>query len=339
MRVFPEFYYNMTDDKGNIVKDEKGEPIKQYNQLAYCKYFAENIQEYDESPNGKKIYEGISFAEFGATFGSNINDEVELLRFIVNMIISDRELEELQEKIIKNVIDNFCLFNFLALSTFVNVIIRARYYFLLEPTAEELAKEIKGNFKAVTFTKNDGKKVTYDSDEFITMLNNAIGNYKGESNNYECKKVVRIDDIANNEVLQSVFVVKMAQFLQRYFPYAKRRANCCMVSKLEQTLILKLLSFYGLAPKGVTLTDSRFRQLVATYNKSVHNEDIQVFGNGVAFHASFVSYSQWHYDKHWIEKEIKPPFSEKSTIQLNHSKEDAEKFSFKDFYKPSKQYI
>lgn len=339
MRVFPEFYYNMTDDKGNIVKDEKGEPIKQYNQLAYCKYFAENIQEYDESPNGKKIYEGISFAEFGATFGSNINDEVELLRFIVNMIISDRELEELQEKIIKNVIDNFCLFNFLALSTFVNVIIRARYYFLLEPTAEELAKEIKGNFKAVTFTKNDGKKVTYDSDEFITMLNNAIGNYKGESNNYECKKVVRIDDIANNEVLQSVFVVKMAQFLQRYFPYAKRRANCCMVSKLEQTLILKLLSFYGLAPKGVTLSDSRFRQLVATYNKSVHNDDLQQITDDIIIHASFVSYSQWHYDKHWIEKEIKPPFSEKSTIQLNHSKEDAEKFSFKDFYKPSKQYI
>lgn len=24
MRVFPEFFYNMTDDKGNIVKDEKG---------------------------------------------------------------------------------------------------------------------------------------------------------------------------------------------------------------------------------------------------------------------------------------------------------------------------
>ena len=27
MRVFPEFFYNMADDKGNIVKDEKGEPI------------------------------------------------------------------------------------------------------------------------------------------------------------------------------------------------------------------------------------------------------------------------------------------------------------------------
>lgn len=216
------------------------------------------------------------------------------------------------------------------------MIIRARYYFLLAPTAEELAKEIKGNFKAVTFTKNDGKKVTYDSDEFITMLNNAIGSYKGESNNYECKKIVRIDEIANNEVLQSVFVVKMAQFLQRYFPNAKRRANCCMVSKLEQTLILKLLSFYGLAPKGVTLSSSRFRQLVATYNKSVHNEEIQVFGDSVAFHASFVSYSQWHYDKHWIEKEIKTPFGENSTIQFNQSKKDFAKFSFKDFYKPSK---
>lgn len=339
MQMFSEFLYNMTDDKGNIVKNEKGEPIIQYNQLAYCKYYAENIQEYDELPDGKKIYEGISLAEFGANFGSNIEDECELLRFIVNMIISDRELEELQVKIIKNVIDNFCLFNFLALSTFVNVIIRARYYFLLAPTAEELAKEIKGNFKAVTFTKNDGKKVTYDSDEFITMLNNAIGSYKGKTNNYECKKIVRIDEIANNEVLQSVFVVKMAQFLQRYFPNAKRRANCCMVSKLEQTLILKLLSFYGLAPKGVTLSTSRFRQLVATYNKSVHNEEIQVFGDSVAFHASFVSYSQWHYDKHWIEKEIKTPFGEKSTIQFKQSKKDFAKFSFKDFYKPSKQYI
>lgn len=336
MQIFSDFFYKMTDDNGNIVKDEKGEPIMQYNQLAYCKYFAENIQEYDESPNGKKIYEGISFAEFGATFGSNINDEVELLRFIVNMIISDRELEELQEKIIKDVIDNFCLFNFLALSTFVNVIIRARYYFLLEPTAEELAKEIKGNFKAVTFTKNDGKKVTYDSDEFITMLNNAIGNYKGESNNYECKKVVRIDDIANNEVLQSVFVVKMAQFLQRYFPFANRRANCCMVSKLEQTLILKLLSFYGLAPKGVTLSDSRFRQLVATYNKLVHNDDLQQITDDIIIHASFVSYSQWHYDKHWIEKKIENPFEINSTVHFNFPKEDIEKFSFKDFYKPSK---
>ena len=105
MRVFPEFFINMADDKGNIVKDEKGEPILQYNQLAYCKYYAENIQEYDELPDGKKIYEGISLAEFGANFGSNIEDECELLRFIVNMIISDRELEELQEKIIKNVID------------------------------------------------------------------------------------------------------------------------------------------------------------------------------------------------------------------------------------------
>lgn len=339
MRVFPEFYYYMTDAKGNIVKDEKGEPIMQYNQLAYCKYFAENIQEYDELPDGKKIYEGISLGEFGATFGRDIDDECELLRFIVNMIISDRELEELQEEIIKDVIDNFCLFNFLALSTFVNVIIRARYYFLLEPTAEELAKEIKGNFKVVTFTKNDGKKVTYDSDGFITMLNNAIGSYKGESNNYECKKIVRIDDIANNEVLQSVFVVKMAQFLQRYFPNAKRRANCCMVSKLEQTMILKLLSFYGLAPKGVTLTDSRFRQLVATYNKLVHNDGLQQITDDIIIHASFVSYSQWHYDKHWIEKEIETPFTEKSTIQFKHIKKDLAKFSFKDFYKPSKQYI
>lgn len=339
MRVFPEFYYYMTDDKGNIVKDEKGEPIKQYNQLAYCKYFAENVQEYVKMPNGRKIYEGISLAEFGTTFGSNINDELELARFILGMITSDKDLEELQEEIIKNVVDNFCLFNFLALSTFVNVIVRAKYYFLLEPTAEELAKEIKGNFKAVTFTKNDGKKVTYDSAEFITMLNNAIGNYKGESNNYECKKIVRIDEIANNEVLQSVFVVKMAQFLQRFFPNAKRRANCCMVSKLEQTLILKLLSFYGLAPKGVTLTDSRFRQLVATYNKLVHNDDLQQITDDIIIHASFVSYSQWHYDKHWIEKKIENPFDINSTVHFTFSKEDAAKFSFKDFYKPSKQYI
>ena len=27
MWVFPKFFYNMTDDKGNIVKNEKGEPI------------------------------------------------------------------------------------------------------------------------------------------------------------------------------------------------------------------------------------------------------------------------------------------------------------------------
>lgn len=101
MQMFSNFLYNMTDDKGNIVKNEKGEPILQYNQLAYCKYYAENIQEYDELPDGKKIYEGISLAEFGANFGSNIEDECELLRFIVNMIISDRELEELQVKIIK----------------------------------------------------------------------------------------------------------------------------------------------------------------------------------------------------------------------------------------------
>ena len=45
MQMFSNFLYNMTDDKGNIVKNEKGEPILQYNQLAYCKYYAENIQE------------------------------------------------------------------------------------------------------------------------------------------------------------------------------------------------------------------------------------------------------------------------------------------------------
>lgn len=117
MRVFPEFNCYMTDDKGNIVMNEKGEPIMQYNQLAYCHYFAENVQEYVKMPNGRKIYEGISLAEFGTTFGSNINDELELTRFILGMITSDKELEELQEEIIKNVVDNFCLFNFLALST------------------------------------------------------------------------------------------------------------------------------------------------------------------------------------------------------------------------------
>lgn len=109
-----------------------------------------------------------------------------------------------------------------------------------------------------------------------------------------------------------------------------------MVSKLEQTLILKLLSFYGLAPKGVTLSTSRFRQLVATYNKLVHNDDLQQITDDIIIHASFVSYSQWHYDKHWIEKEIKTPFTEKCTIQFKHIKKDLAKFSFKDFYKPSK---
>lgn len=337
MRVFPEFYTYMMDDKGNKVLDKDGNPIKQYDIYAYCRYFADEVQGYTESSDGKKIYEGISLYEFGSTFGSDIKDEMELHRFILNMIQSDKKLEELQENIIKNVVDNFCLWNFLALSTFVNVIIRARYYFLLEPTAEELAKEIKGNFKAVTFTKNNGKKVTYDSSEFITMLNNAIDSYKGESNEFECKKIVRIDEIANNEVLQSAFVVTMATFLQSYFPNANRRANCCMVSKLEQTLILKLLSFYGLAPKGVTLTDSRFRQLVTVYKKLVSNDELQQITDNVIIHASFVSYSQWHYDKNWIKEEIKPSVNEGDSVRFTFSKEDTAKFSFKDFYKPSKQ--
>lgn len=258
MKTYGDFIY-FNEETG---RDE-------FDPYVYSVFFADKIQErllIPEEDGGGTVTLGLSLETFAKKWES---DPESFYKRFYGEIVADEELSKLQEEIEENVGIKIEFINFYTLCSFVDALIREQYFILLKPTAKDIISEVK-EAKEVTITNADGTKVSVTSKKLVDEMVKAISAVDNKV--YEIEKIVRIDEITNNVVMQSKFVSLIAIFLQKYFPDARRRKNCCRVSEPEQRLILRMLMHFSLSPEGVTLTASRFRQLISYFDTLNKNE-------------------------------------------------------------------
>lgn len=275
---------------GDFIRYNKELGINEYDITVYASFFADHIQphlEYDDK--GSWVYDGLSYDEFAIRWDKDPDRFCKALQ----KMIADKKLTKLQEEIEEQTGIKIDLFNFYPLCAFVDAIVRERYFVLLKPTIKDIVSEIKET-KEIVIKNSDGTKVTISNNQLIEAAVNAIRSKASDNKHYETEKMVRIDKIANNVVMQSKFAFWIATFLREYFPNAKRRSNCCMVSESEQRLILRLLTYFKLAPENVMLTSSRFRQLIICYHNLKMDDGYSMFPKIGIVPVTFVKYEDWH---------------------------------------------
>ena len=273
--------------------------------FVYCRYFAENLHHYSVMEDGEKVYEGLSYDTYCYRHDKEAMERMEKGEIPEGFLklISDKELRVIHKDVIEKTKIKLDPLNFFELCAFVNAIVRERYFILLKPTIKDTLEELKDVTK-ITFTSENGKSTETTNSTLIDyLLKSAKESPKEEG--YETFKMVKGDELIDNIYLQSRFVFYLARFLQEYFPDAVRRANCCMVSLPEQRFILRMLSYFGLAPDGITLTDSRFRQLISFFKNNPLNDTLGKFPDIGYVPIDFVKYQDWR-KKDWYKHPIQP---------------------------------
>ena len=303
---------------GEFIRYNKELGINEYDITVYASFFADHIQlhlEYDDK--GSWVYDGLSYDEFAIRWDKDPDRFCKALQ----KMIADKELTKLQKEIEDKTGIRIDLFNFYPLCAFVDAIVRERYFVLLKPTIKDIVSEIKET-KEIVIKNSDGTKVTISNNQLIEAAVNAIRSKASDNKHYETEKMVRIDKIANNVVMQSKFAFWIATFLREYFPNAKRRSNCCMVSESEQRLILRLLTYFKLAPENVMLTSSRFRQLIICYHNLKIDDGYSMFPKIGIVPVTFVKYEDWHRKSmDWTKTNlILHPFKEGETVTIGELK-------------------
>lgn len=291
--------------------DENGN----YDILCYCGYFAQKIQTKLPTPEGGFVYDGLSLVDFGKRF--NIED--------LNRMLADEELSKLQKELekksendTKSVGINLDMANFYVLCMFINAIVRERYFILLKPTIKDTLAELS-EVNEITFACKDGRKATTNNGSLVQVVLDSIRDKSDiDSNSYETQKIVKVEEFAENIIMQSKFAYWVATFLREYFPEAHRRSNCCMVSAPEQRLILRMLSHFGLAPEGITLTEGRFRQLIGFVQKLRMEESYMKLPDVDWIPATFIKYEDWHRkDIDWTSPNLKlHPIEKGETVRI-----------------------
>lgn len=303
---------------GDFVRYNKELGINEYDITVYASFFADHIQlhlEYNDE--GNWIYDGLSYDEFAVRWDKDPDRFGKALQ----KMIADKELTKLQKEIEDKTGIRIDLFNFYPLCAFVDAIVRERYFVLLKPTTKDILSELKET-KEIVITNSDSSTITISNKQLIEAAINAIKNQADDGKHYETEKMVRIDEIANNVVMQSKFAFWIATFLREYFPDAKRRSNCCMVSEPEQRLILRLLTYFKLAPEDVTLTSARFRQLIICYHNLKMDDGYSRFPEIGIVPVTFVKYEDWHRKSmDWTKTSlVLHPFHEGETITIGELK-------------------
>ena len=95
-----------------------------------------------------------------------------------------------------------------------------------------------------------------------------------------------------------------------------------MVSEPEQRLILRLLTYFKLAPEDITLTPARFRQLIICYHNLKMDDGYSVLPKIGIVPVTFVKYEDWHRKSmDWTKTSlILHPFKEGETITIGKLK-------------------
>ena len=264
-------YEDNFDEKGNLIIDR------------YIDFFIKNIQNRIQLDEGKTHLEGeLAGRRFLQSFDIGPFSDKNFEKWA-----NDKNLDKLHNILTDSGME-LCPVNFYTLCQYILAIIKEQYLILLKPTITDTLEELS-EIESITFKTKEGKSVTTNNTNIIKMVSDSIHTLPSEQ--YEKDKVIKIDEITNNIVIQSSFVYYLADFLGKYFKDYPRRSNCCMVSAKEQDLILYLLYYFDLAP--VPLTNSRFRQLISYYKS--HRSKISLLKNreGEIIPVQFIKYKDW----------------------------------------------
>lgn len=249
----------------------------------YVEFFINQVQnrfDFDGQVYLEWEYASIDFIEH---FNNDILETPEFQRWV-----ADKKLKSLLKELNKTGLEVNSL-DLFVLSLYLFTIIYEQYLVLLKPTIEDTIDELS-IIKSITFENEDGTITTTSNPQFIELINNIL-EPKNVTTEYETEKIVRIDSITNNVVIQSNFVFWLATFFKKYFKDYPRRSNCCIVSAKEQELILYILYFLGLSP--VPLTDSRFRQLVMHYKANQEKVTYFHIKDKGMISMQFIKYKDW----------------------------------------------
>ena len=287
-------YSNFVDEDGN------------YNISLYCEWFEDHLHNHHVLKDGSKLYEGISLEQFASRHNNSVMDFADS----IVELIEDKELTEIEEEIKNKLKIQLDMTNFFMLCVFINEFIREHYLILLKKSTKDSIEEL-GEITEITFTNKEGETVTTNCTKLIQAIMSASTEpLKTEGNVMETEIVGRYDKLSNiveANVLQSKFAYYVASFLKNAFPNANRshRGKQGFISPIEQKLILRLMSYFGLAPKEYTLTTDRFRKLMESYNKlsfPIQYADMPVFG---IVPITYIKYEDWKNKINWFDPNLK----------------------------------
>lgn len=243
----------------------------------YISFFREHLQNKIELENGSFQLEGEPY------LSKQLHKFARSEEF--RKWVADTTLDKLHTEITSTGM-KLCPINLFTLCQYILYIIREQYVVLLKPTIADTLAELK-DVKAISFTNSDDKTVTSSNKNLIKQILNNLN--VEEATEYEVDKIVKIDKVVDKSLIQANFTYYVALFLKEYFKDYPRRSNCCMVSSIEQKLILYMLYFFGLSKS--LLTDSRFRQLISQTQKI--NVSYSFIPNIGIVPVEFVKYKDW----------------------------------------------
>ena len=233
----------------------------------YCEWFEEHLHNYYQLDGDRRLYEGLSFEQFSLRHNYQMCDFKEELDELIN----DKELSDIENEIKGKLKIRLDMVNFFLLCIFVNELVREHYLVLLKCPTKDIISELS-EIEEITFTDKEGRSATTNCTKLINAIMSAIKDpLNSEGGIMETEKFGRYDnmpEVVEVSVLQSKFAYYLALFLNKAFPDANRshRGKQGIISPVEQKLILRMMSYFGLAPKGYTLTTARFRKLMESYN-------------------------------------------------------------------------
>lgn len=178
------------------------------------------------------------------------------------------------------------------LCCYIIYVIEQHYFIKLRPTLEELNAD---GLEGITLKYKDGSSFTLNSSSIIKDVANAIGSSK--DGDYKADSICKLDEVANNTYLQSMFTVELANFLHYYFPVKRKKDS--LVSTDEQDMIIKILYLFKLTP--CLVVRSRYRQLLMQADKFKENIS-WIDLEGQLLPVTFIKWKQWN-TNNWLEVE------------------------------------
>ena len=276
-----------------------------YDISLYCEWFEDHLHNYHVLDDGSKIYEGMSYEQFAIRHKNSVMDFIDS----IGELIEDKELMEIETEIENKLKIQLDMANFFMLCVFINEFVREHYLILLKKPTKDAIDDL-GEIEEITFTNKEGKTVTTNCKKLINaIMSVSTEPLKTEGNVMETEIMGRYDKLTNTveaNVLQSKFAYYVASFLKNAFPNANRshRGKQGFITPIEQKLILRLMSYFNLAPKGYTLSTDRFRKLMESYNKlnfPIQYAQMPEIGL-VPF--TYIKYEDWKNKINWFDPDL-----------------------------------
>ena len=304
-------------------RSEKKTQESQYSPLIYCKVFQDHLQGYKTMPDGSKLYEGISLDVFLMRHNHSLFD----FKSLWNEVLEDSELLSFCKEFFEKSHKLLDMRNLVVLCAYVNELIREHYLVMLKKPTNEAIKEL-GEISEISFKNHEGKVVTTNNTKLIKAIMSDIEDrLQEEGRVMETERFGRYDkmvDVVETNVLQSRFAYYIATFFKVAFPNAdrKHRGKKGIVSPTEQKLILRMMTHFGLAPQGITLSTHRFRKLMESYEKLNYPFNYAEV-SGVLIPVTYIKYENWQSKFDWFDsnQQLKPIevgdqvyFAEKSLV-------------------------